>query len=163
VFLGEHSKAISVFDLGRESGYTYLQRGMIYLREGKIDSALRYINSAINLESFAVSGLFAKAIKSYIEQNEVEGLKIAIELEKSDPRDSEVLYGLASIYGMFGDKKKCCLLLRRAIEGGFFCYPYMLRDEFLDPVRNDPEFQDVLAVAKKKHETFKQMYFAEIQ
>jgi hypothetical protein len=37
----------------------------------------------------------------------------------------------------------------------------MVRDPFLDPVRDDPEFQEVLALAKEKHEAFKQKYFSE--
>jgi tetratricopeptide (TPR) repeat protein len=163
LYLGEYSEALKAYEIGGESAYTYEKKGEIYFREGKLDLALDYFNRAINIEPFALTGIFSKAVKANIEQNRVEGLKIARLWEQGDPRDSEILYELASIYGLFGEKKKCSIILRRAIEGGFFCYPFMLRDEFLDPVRNDPEFQEVLALAKEKHEAFKQKYFAEIE
>jgi len=38
----------------------------------------------------------------------------------------------------------------------------MLRDPLLDTVRDDSEFQQVLAMAKEKHETFKKKYFPEM-
>jgi hypothetical protein len=98
---------------------------------------------------------------AYIEQKKVEGLKMAKELEQSDPWDSEGLYTLASIYGLFGEKKRCSLILRKAVEGGFFNYPFMLKDTFFDPVRDDPEFKEVLLLAKEKHEAFKRKYFPE--
>ena len=37
----------------------------------------------------------------------------------------------------------------------------MLNDTFLDPVRDDPEFKEVLNLAKQKHEAFKKKYFPE--
>jgi len=37
----------------------------------------------------------------------------------------------------------------------------MLKDSFLDPVRDHPEFQRVLELAKEKHEAFKNKYFPE--
>jgi serine/threonine protein kinase/Tfp pilus assembly protein PilF len=139
LYLGEYAKALNTFELGGQSAFTYERKGEIYFREGKIDSALRYFNCAINIEPFSFSGIFSKAIMAYIEQKKVEGLKMAKELEQSDPWDSEGLYTLASIYGLFGEKKRCSLILRKAVEGGFFNYPFMLKDTFFDPVRDDPE------------------------
>jgi serine/threonine protein kinase len=161
LFLGEYTEAINAFNLGRQSAYTYSSRGNIYFREGKIDSALGYLNRAINLEPLSLTGRFAKAIKAYIEQDRLEGLKILKQIERSDPWDSEVLYGLTSIYGLFGEKKRCSHIMRKAVEGGFFNYPFMLKDTFLDPVRDDPEFKEVLSLAKEKHEAFKKIYFSE--
>jgi len=163
LYLGEYRKALNAYELGGQSAFTYEQKGSIYFREGKLDSALGYFNRAINLEPSTLSGIFSKAVKAYIEQNKGEGLKIAKEWEQNDPWDSEALYQLSSIYGLFGEKKKCSLILRKAVDGGFFNYPFMLKDTFLDPVRDDPEFQEVLALAKKRHEAFKQEYFPEIE
>jgi tetratricopeptide (TPR) repeat protein len=160
-YLGEYTEALSAYELGGKSAFTFERKGDIYFREGKIDSALRYFNRAIDLEPSTLSGILSKAIKAYIEQNKVEGLKMAKVLEHSDPWDSELLYELASIYGLFSEKKSCSLILRKAVEGGFFNYPFMLKDTFLDPVRDDPEFKEVLSLAKAKHEAFKKKYFPE--
>lgn len=45
------------------------------------------------------------------------------------------------------------------MDGAFFNYPFMLRDSFLDPVRNDRAFHRILAQARKKHEDFKERFF----
>ena len=34
---------------------------------------------------------------------------------------------------------------------GFFCYPWMMRDSLLDPLRTTAEFQDLLAKVEKNH------------
>jgi len=161
LYLGEYTEALNAYELGGQSAYTYEHKGEIYFREGKMDSALRYFNRALNIEPSTISGISSKAMKAYIEQNKVEGLKMAKEWEQNDPWDSEDLYNLASIYGLFNEKKRCFLILRKAVEGGFFNYPFMLNDSFLDPVRDDPEFREVLAIAKEKHEAFKRKYFPE--
>lgn len=71
------------------------------------------------------------------------------------------MYEIASQYGLLGDKTSCARVLQKAVEGGFFNYPFMLRDSFLGPVRGDPEFQRVLALAKEKHVAFKKKFFPE--
>ena len=52
-------------------------------------------------------------------------------------------------------------MLRKAVEGGFFNYPFILKDPFLDQVRDDPDFKKVITLAKEKHETFKKNYFSD--
>jgi hypothetical protein len=81
-------------------------------------------------------------------------------LEEANPTDSdsEHWYLIGNAYGLLGDRTGCARALRRAIEGGFFNYPAMLKDPLLDPVRDDPEFNQVLALAKEKHERFKRSF-----
>ncbi len=45
------------------------------------------------------------------------------------------------------------------MNGGLFNYAFLLKDSFLDPVRNDRTFQQILADAKAKHEAFKGRFF----
>jgi hypothetical protein len=45
--------------------------------------------------------------------------------------------------------------MNRAIQDGFFNYPAMLKNPWLAPLRDDPDYQQVLEMAKKKHEAFK--------
>jgi len=41
-------------------------------------------------------------------------------------------------------------LLRRVV-GGFFCYPAMERDPWLDRLRKKPEFTDLMRQAEARH------------
>jgi hypothetical protein len=38
-------------------------------------------------------------------------------------------------------------MLRHSIGGGFFCYPYFVRDPLLQNLRNEPEFQTLMTQA----------------
>jgi hypothetical protein len=104
-------------------------------------------------------GYYARAILSYLEGKNKEGIQVLQILEKADIYVSETLYIIAQTYALLNDHEGCIRLLKKAIDGGYFNYPYMLRDPFLQSVQNNPEFQLLLSLAKEKHETFKQKYF----
>ena len=78
-------------------------------------------------------------------------------------RDPEFNYFRACDYAIFGDKKASLRLLNKAVDRGFFNYPFMLKDSSFDLMRNDPEFQKTLLKAKQKHELFKEKYLNTIQ
>ena len=101
------------------------------------------------------------ARKAFLEGEIELGIKYTQQWEQEKTWDAEMWYQIAANYGLLGDSKGCIRVLRKTVDGGFFCYPFFLIDPFLDPVRDDPEFQEVLALAKEKHEVFKQKYFAE--
>src|SRR5262249_54518483 len=42
-------------------------------------------------------------------------------------------------------------LLERVVGGGFFCYPAMSSDPWLDPVREKPRFAKLLGRAEQQH------------
>jgi hypothetical protein len=60
---------------------------------------------------------------------------------------------------LLGDSDGCIRALKRAVDGGFFNYPFMLEDEFLDSVRDEHGFQEILQEAKRKHEAFRKRFF----
>jgi hypothetical protein len=103
----------------------------------------------------------AMACLVYINGQYQKARRYAQRVEAGNLYDGELLYYLASLFGFMGDQANCTRVLNQAVRGGFYNYPFLLRDPFLNSVRDDPEFQKVLALAKKKHEAFKQKYFAE--
>ena len=60
---------------------------------------------------------------------------------------------------LLGDRDGCLRRLQAAVNGGFVNYPFLLRDSFLDPVRNDRTFQRILAEARARHESFQARFF----
>jgi hypothetical protein len=58
-----------------------------------------------------------------------------------------------------GDTSGALRMLRRTIEGGFFCYPYLARDPLLESIRSEPEFQSLLERARERHEAFRRRFF----
>ncbi|MCK4823215.1 hypothetical protein KA005_46070, partial [bacterium] len=161
LYLREYGKALETYDLDENSVYVLCKKGATFLRNGQRDKALHYFKRAIERNPEGQWGLSSSTAKAYIEGNIKKGLKTNFRWEQAEPFDSESLYNIASNYGLLGEATGCVRMLRKAIEGGFFCYPFLLTDPFLDPVRDDPEFQEVLALAKEKHEAFKKKYFPE--
>ena len=74
-------------------------------------------------------------------------------------RDSEAIYKVAQAYAVLGEKAPALRVLRQSIENGFFSYPYLAADPLLDPLRAEPEFNRLLALARQRHEAFKKLLF----
>ncbi|MCK4827881.1 protein kinase, partial [bacterium] len=161
IHLGKYQRALEVREIYKKNLFYHFISGKIYLLLNKKEKALREFNLYIAKEPESLGGLLSKALKNYIEKKYDAGIEAIRKLDKSNPLDSGVLFRISESYALLGAKKDCIRVLRKAVEGGFFCYPFFLTDPFLDSVRDDPEFQEVLALAKEKHEAFKQKYFAE--
>jgi len=130
------------------------------LIEGHKDQAQEYLNKVLEIEPKGIMGYYAKGMTAFLEGNDKEGIQALQSWENSNPFASESLYIIAQSYALLNDQEGCIRILKKAIDGGYFNYPFMLRDPFLDSVRTNPDFQIVLALAKEKHEAFKQKYFS---
>jgi tetratricopeptide (TPR) repeat protein len=164
VYLGNYKKAQEVFDLDRENTLSIAWKGMTLFLLGERERAIEYFDRAFAMEPEGYIGLRHAGVRAFIMGKSQEGLGLIRKLEEANPSDSdsEHWYLIGNVYSLLGERTGCIRGLRKAIEGGFFNYPGMLRDPLLDPFRDDSEFQKVLAMAKKKHETFKKKFFPEM-
>jgi serine/threonine protein kinase len=62
-------------------------------------------------------------------------------------RDPEGLYWQARVLARCGQAEEALALLRRVVEGGFYCGPTLERDPWLAPLRERPEMGDLVAEA----------------
>jgi hypothetical protein len=81
-----------------------------------------------------------------------------VDVEKLSAIDGEVWFNIAEMRALLGDTQQSVDALGKAIEKGFFNYPFMVKDPLLNSARNDPAFQEVLGSARAKHEAFKKEY-----
>lgn len=157
--LGEYEKAFKAFDIDRGSAYALGYQGLTLARQGKERQAVEYFDRVIAMETQKLWSLVATAIKAFIEGNINEGLIAMRELEQSNITDAEAWYYWGAHYALLGDRDGCVRCLLRAVDGGFFNYPFLLSDPFLDSIRDDPEFKLVLQKVKEKHIAFKNRFF----
>ena len=76
----------------------------------------------------------------------------AVERIVSSPfSDPEGLYNLARHLAHLNRVDSALNLLERVVAGGFFCYPAMLRDPWLEPIRTIPGFTKLLKKVEGKH------------
>ena len=80
-------------------------------------------------------------------------------IEERGVSDPEGMYKVAQAYAVLGDKAAALHMLRHSIGGGFFCYPYFVHDPLLQSLRGEPEFQELMQQALRRHEQFKSTFF----
>jgi TolB-like protein/Flp pilus assembly protein TadD len=138
-------------------------QGAFLFRMGKEDEAVEYINRCLSMDPDGLQALWVTGLKAYIEGNREVGLEAARQFEEVNVRDAEAWYHFAGNYALLGDRDGCIRALKRAVDGGFINYPFMLTDFFLDSVRGDEEFQMILQEAKEKHLAFRETVFSDMQ
>jgi non-specific serine/threonine protein kinase len=163
IYAGDYKRALEVADLDPTSPMSILTKGRLFLRMGDTVKAIRTFKLTIEMEpdsnSFAYNQ--SKACLAFLNGQYQTAKRYIWSNEEGKPYDGELLFDIASIYGFMDDQANCIRVLKKAVKGGFYNYPFMLRDPFLDSARYNPEYQQVIALAKEKNEAFKQKYFAE--
>lgn len=157
--VGEYEKAVNVFNIDKGSVYSLLWQGNMLIRQGKKEQSVKYNDRIIAMEPDLLWVLVAKVHNAFIQGNIKDGIEAMHELDEGNIVDGEAIYYWASYYGLLGERDKCIRNLRRAVDGGFFNYPFMHTDNFLDFLRDDPEFQEILQEAKEKHLAFRKRFF----
>jgi len=156
---GKHEKSFEASKIFEQSEYILGEQGAALFRQGKETAAVEYFNRSLKMNPGGLQALWVTGMKAYIEGNIEAGLKASRQFEEANLSDSEAWYHFAGNYGLLGDSEGCIRALHRAVDGGFFNYPFMLEDAFLDSVRDEPEFQEILQKAKEKHEAFRKRFF----
>ena len=159
IFAGEPEKSFESSMLFKQRDYLLGYQGAALFRMGKEDQAVEYFNRCINMNPDGLQALWVTCMKAYIEGNIDVGLEAARQFELVNIVDTEAWYHFAGNYGLLGDRDGCVRALQRAVDGGFFNYPFMLKDFFLDSMREDEEFLMVLQEAREKHESFQKSFF----
>ena len=89
--------------------------------------------------------LWAPAGRLYQEGRYEEAADLARSLFEANPQYSGLLYNLACCESLAGRKADAIEHLRLAIERSDGVRPYLAKDSDLDPLRDEPEFQALLA------------------
>jgi DNA-binding winged helix-turn-helix (wHTH) protein/tetratricopeptide (TPR) repeat protein len=94
---------------------------------------------------------FMAAARTLLEGHKAESIAAVRRIVDSDFRDPEALFYLGRHLAHLGETTPALELLERVVGGGFFCYPVMKSDPWLDPLRKKPEFAKLLKQAETQH------------
>ncbi|MHA2032965.1 MAG: tetratricopeptide repeat protein, partial [Candidatus Kariarchaeaceae archaeon] len=155
MYLGKYDQTLKSFNLDRESPLTLNYLGEIAFRQGDKELALRYFEKSLQIKDEIGEFYFASAFVEYMKGNLEKVAEVNLKRELTNPADGEIWYEIAQIYGLLGMKEDCGRALKKSIEMGYICYPFMRRDSFLDSIRHDPAIQYLLEEAQKNHEELK--------
>jgi len=94
---------------------------------------------------------FIVAARTLLEGNTAESLAAVGRVVASDFRDPEGLFYLSRHLAHLNEVGPALDLFARVVDGGFFCFPAMARDPWLDPLRRKPAFTRLLQQAEAQH------------
>jgi DNA-binding winged helix-turn-helix (wHTH) protein/TolB-like protein/Flp pilus assembly protein TadD len=162
VYAGDYAKFLESLPPTEDVAYIIFYRGFgnYYLKNWA--RAASDFDLAYQRDPSLYSQVGAALSRSLAGHND-EGLVVLRDLENKiqqrKVRDAEAIYKVAQVYAVMGDKVSALRVLRRSIEGGFFCYPYFVSDPLLEPLRGESEYAALMELARKRHEEFKREFF----
>jgi DNA-binding winged helix-turn-helix (wHTH) protein/TolB-like protein/Flp pilus assembly protein TadD len=161
LYLGEYQKFLESLPVD-DSSFTMFYRGFGEFHEKQFDQAARDFDRAYDLAPTLYTGI-GKALSDSIHQRNSEGLELLSGLERQIRErgvgDPEAGYKIAQAYAVLGDRISAIRVLRASVEGGFFSYPYVADDPLLNSLHLEPEFTEILNVARQRHDAFKNAFF----
>jgi hypothetical protein len=95
---------------------------------------------------------FIRAARTLLEGDAVESVAAVRRVIASDFNDPEGLFYLTRHLAHLNEADSALEVFERVVSGRFFCYPAMLRDPWLDPLRKRPEFARLLEKAEQQYQ-----------
>ena len=162
LYLGQYQKFLESLPVD-DSSFTLFYRGFGEFHEKEFDQASRDFDRAYELDPVLYAGI-GKALSDSIHQRRAEGLSLLRELEhrikERGVGDPEAIYKIAQAYTVLRDRTSALRALQTSVESGFFSYPYLARDPLLNDVHSEPQFGQILNVARRRYEAFKRTFFS---
>ena len=91
------------------------------------------------------------AARTLLEGDEAQSVAAVNRVVASDFRDPEGLFYLTRHLSHLQQVTPALELFDRVVDGGFFCFPAMTSDPWLDPLRKKPAFTKRLRQAEAQH------------
>ena len=95
---------------------------------------------------------FMMAARTMIEQDSASSVGAIERIINSAFSDPEALLYLTRHLAHLNQADAALKLFERVVGGGYFCYPAMSSDAWLDPIRKKAQFVKLLAKAEQQHE-----------
>jgi serine/threonine protein kinase len=153
--MGDYQRAVETG--GEDFGYFGpLRLAML----GRVDEAIALLKEKEPGVSQRIGQVFMVSLRALLEGNREVSLKLSDELINGFP-DPEGVYYLARQLAYLSEVGRATHLLKRAVDGGYFCFPQMASDPWLDSVRGDAEFKRILHSAEALHQEAIEMFRAE--
>jgi TolB-like protein len=94
---------------------------------------------------------FIIAARAFLENGVGESIAAVNRIIASDFQDPEGLFYLSRHLARLNEVGPALQLFERVVAGGYFCYPAMAKDPWLDSLRKKPPFTKLLRQAETQH------------
>jgi eukaryotic-like serine/threonine-protein kinase len=158
---GKYSESVALLEEARRVSSApvidwYLAQAYYY--QGTVDRAeniLSELRGSAQAEQRAKATL-ASFLAAHREKERAQ--KLVGEVFANSYMDHHVNYSVGATYAQLGNLAQARLWLARSIASGFPCYPWFQRDQLLQPLHGEPEFQRMMADLEKSWQTAKAKY-----
>ena len=140
------------------SSYHLFYDGIDYLYNGDDKNAFRRFDETYQIDPLQIFAQYGQIYKLLSLGKNQKAISFIKEIEKVNIHDGEQTYRQIQFYAQLGQPKKALDKMKLTIERGFFPYPYFVSDRFLDPIRDEPRFSELMKIIKAKHIEFKTLY-----
>jgi tetratricopeptide (TPR) repeat protein len=160
LYLGQYRKFLESLPVD-DSSFVLFYRGFGEFHEKKFDQASRDFDRAYELDPSLYAG-FGKAPSDSIHQHPEDGVDplrgLETKIRERGVGDPEAAYKIAQAYAVLGDKASALRTLRTSVESGFFSFPYIAKDPLLGDLHSEPEFAQILNMARQRYEAFRSAF-----
>ncbi|HEX4771068.1 MAG TPA: winged helix-turn-helix domain-containing protein [Bryobacteraceae bacterium] len=124
---------------------------------GRKDEALRVLRT---LEEKTKTRMrdFIMAARTMIEGDAASSIAAIERIVASEFSDPEGLFYLTRHLARLNQVDSALQLFERVVGGGFFCYPAIVNDPWLDSLRTQPQFVTLLGQAEEQHKLAQQEF-----
>jgi len=117
---------------------------MIHLEDGRIEEALRVLNSALKKDADAEPLLAPYALALAMSGKTGEAIPWMVRAVNAEPGNANNLYNLAGMYALAGNRDEAIRYLDEAVQKGYANAEKAGRDQVFKTVRNLPEFRAIV-------------------
>lgn len=164
LYVGDYHRFLQSLPIRDDSAFLLFYRGLGHYYLKDCEQAAAYFDRAYELDAEMLQTQIGKALSYACKREERKGVELLRVVEAkaiaSGVSDAEAIYKIAQAQSVLGEKDAALRVLRRTIDGGFFCYPYFVNDPLLDNLRGDSRYDALLEQARRRHENFKRRFFA---
>ena len=154
--MGDYQSALDVG--GHDFGYFGpLRLAML----GRVDEAISVLKEKERTVSERLGKVFMISLRALLEGHREASLKASDEIMNGPFKDPEGEFYLARQLAFLNDIDRAARLLKSTVDGGYFCYPQMASDPWLDPIRSNAEFKQILSRAQALHQEALEVFKAE--
>jgi DNA-binding winged helix-turn-helix (wHTH) protein/TolB-like protein/tetratricopeptide (TPR) repeat protein len=162
LYLGQYDKFLASLPDVDDSSFLVFYRGFGEYHQRDLAQAARDFDGAYRLEHTMYTQT-GKALGDAIAHRESEGLQLLRDLENKIQQrgvgDPEGTYKIAEAYAVLGDKASAFRMLRYSIQHGFFAWPYFTSDPLLANLRDEPQFSELMTIARDRYRAFRKRFF----
>ena len=163
LYQGEYDKFLRSFTVDDRSAYQVFYAGFARYHLKHYEAATRDFDRAYELDSSLLQARVGKALSHAIKGERAAATELLQaterEIDEREVGDAEGHYKLAQVYAVLHDTQAALRVLRKSLEGGFFCYPYFRNDPLMESVRREREYTVLLEQARERHDRFKRRFF----